>query len=213
MRALSLVCFTLVCLFLSSCGESPHYSITTSDIEALSGEIQQQIPLRVGFYMGEKCEKINYLYTYSPIYGGVTQMFVDVEVRPMFEQAVRRMFKEVVPVFATETSNDFRTKNLDAILSVGVITCEIYMERPVISSWGHSSRLINAKLTAEWSVTSLDGVVLTSVKPFGEGRAKLGEYFEGHKDVVVAALNAHFDRAHSDIVMTGWWKDPSWRYK
>jgi len=206
MRLLSLACFVFACLFLTSCGEPVHYTVRAQDVAAIAGESEQKVPLRAGFYMGKSFEMLPVSYGLWTTNMGST----DVEGRPYFEGAVRRMFQEVVPVSATDTIADFQKKNLDVIVTVGSIRCTLELLRgamsPLESDWGLE---VKAKLAAEWSVTSIDGKQLTFTNVLSEEKARKRMDNSGQRDALLKALDAHYRKAYADIVLTGWWKDPS----
>jgi len=204
MRTFSLACFILACLFLASCGEPRRYTITAQDVAAIAGESEQQIPLRVGFYMDKRFEMLPCNYGLWSSGLGVT----DIEGRPNFERAVQQMFREVVPVSATEAMEDFQAKNLDVVISIRVKSCTVDLVRGALTPFHQA---VKARLAAEWSVTSVDGRLLTFTNAAGEGKAMLHMDGRGQREALLKALDAHFRKAYADIVMTGWWKDPSWK--
>jgi len=96
------------------------------------------------------------------------------------------------------------------IVTVGSIRCTLELLRgamsPLESDWGLE---VKAKLAAEWSVTSIDGKQLTFTNVLSEEKARKRMDNSGQRDALLKALDAHYRKAYADIVLTGWWKDPS----
>jgi len=188
----------------------PHDTIKTQDIAALVNDTQQKIPLRAGFFVDKRFERIIYTGEGSLYYTHGDWTRISFDVRGAFQQSVQTMFKEVVPVSAGETLRDFEAKNLDVIVSVGPVVCESYLERSMGLRFGWQWP-INARITADWAITSQDGRLVTSTRALGEGRAEIGGKGQGCAQAFVQALDAQFKKAHDDIVMTAWWKGSSWK--
>jgi hypothetical protein len=171
----------------------------TNEIRILTENPVEQIPLRAGFFMSEKCKDIRYSGRGAIQYyrKGSIKRSIDFDIRKAFEQATRRMFQEVVPITATETSKDWKAKNLDVVVSVGPAVCE--------SEFGH---MIYTTFSAEWSIMSPDGKLITSVRPVGETQVQPGG---GAKKSLIAATDAHIRKVYDNIVMGAWWRDSSWK--
>lgn len=197
-----------LCLLLGSCSPSRYDTITTQDFPWLADNTQQRIPLRAGFFADKDLERIIYTGEVSLYYTNGDWTRIHFDVHEAFLQATQRMFGEVVPISAQETLGDFKAKNLDVIVSVRPVVCECYMERPPGLPFGWQW-LVNARITADWAVTSPDGRPVTWTKAVGEGRAQIGGKGQGCTQAFVEALDAQFRRAYGDIVKTNWWNDPS----
>lgn len=199
--AVYVCCVVASCFFASSCTQGSLDRVAATDIPALTEDPMERIPLRAGFFMDEKFKDVRYsgrgASQYWVFHQGGIKRSIDFEVRIAFEQAARRMFHEVVPITATETSKDWKAKNLDVVVFVGPAICE--------SEFGH---LIYTTLSAEWSIMSPDGKVITSVRPVGEGQEQPGRAKEG----LIKAVDAHIRKVYDDIVMSAWWRDSSRKY-
>lgn len=204
-------CAVLACCCLTSCGGPGHYTVTTKDIPILADNAHQKIPFRAGFFMDERFAKVTYSVEAlrRPLY---EPPVIEFDARAALEQAVRRMFTEVMPVAATETIRDFEAKNLDVLVSIGPMNCESHLSRDAVVSL-RSRVPINIMVTMDWAVTSPDGRLVTSTKAIGEGQAQSGWNGEGCRDAFIVALNDHLKKAYGDIVMTSWWRDSSWKSK
>jgi len=208
-RAVYVCCVVVSCCFLSSCAHWPLYKITTQEIPILIEDPAERIPLRAGFFMDEKFKEVRYSGKGAIFYQDGKKTSIDFDVRTAFEQATRRMFQEVVPITATETSKDWKAKNLDVVVFVGPAICETYLGREKwIDYW---NMLMYATLSAEWSVTSQDGKVITSVRPAGEGHAPKRRNCIGLKEALVKAVDTHIRKVYDNIVMSAWWRDSSWK--
>jgi hypothetical protein len=200
-RAVYVCCVIVSGCFLSSCAQRPLWKITTQDIPILTEDPMERIPLRAGFFMNEKFKEVlfggsgafQYLYNNQ----GVMKSNIDFDVRTAFEQAARRMFQEVVPITATETSEDWKTKNLDVVVFVSAPICT--------SEFGH---LTYTTLSAEWSVMSPDSKMITSVRAVGEGQAQSGD---GARGELIKAVDSHIKKVYDNIVMSAWWHDSLWK--
>jgi hypothetical protein len=206
--ALRAWCVVVSCCFLGSCAHWPLYTVTTQEVPTLAADPPQRIPLRAGFFMDERFQEVAYGGRGVAFYHPGHKTAVDFDVRAAFEQATRRMFQEVVPVTATETSIDWQAKNLDVLVFAGRASC--------VSDWGRerwppNSQLIYATFIAEWSVMSPDGKMITRVRPAGEGQAPRRRSLIGLKEALVQAVDAHVGKVYDNIVMSAWWRDSSWK--
>jgi hypothetical protein len=212
-RAVHVCCVVASFCFLGSCAHWPLYKITVMEIPTLTENPPERIPLRAGFFMDDKSEDVGYFgsswYCYQDM-EDPSKKSMDFDVRMAFEQATRRMFQEVVPITATETSKDWKAKNLDVVVSVGPAVCEARWGRETLFL---SSRVMYTTLSAEWSIVSQDGKTITSVRPAGEGEAPRGENLIGLKKALVNAVDAHIRKVYDSIVMSAWWRDSSWKSK
>ena len=208
-----MVCFVLALCCLCSCGPKlPVYTIKPQDIPALTSDAQQQIPFRVGFFIDSQFEELTYtgmMYERS-LFTGPKGPVVDVEVRAAFEQAARRMFKEVVPITATETVPDWRAKNLNVVVAVGDIECTVEGQGAK-ERWPPVRPLLFATICAEWTILDPYGKPVTSMIVVGQGQARPSGGYKPQREAIVKALDAHFVKAYDNIVMTAWWRDSSWK--
>lgn len=207
-NALCACCMIVSCCLLGSCARWPLYEITTQEIPILTADSPQRIPLRAGFFMDERFRELTYGGRGAAFYHPGNKTAIDFDVRAAFEQATGRMFQDVVPITATETSKDWQGKDLDVLVSVGRASC--------VSDWGRerwppNSQLIYATFSAEWSVTSLDGKMITRVRPGGEGQAPRRRSLIGLKEALLQAVDAHIEKVYDNIVMSAWWRDSSWK--
>ncbi len=207
-NVLCMCCVIVSCCLLDSCAHWPLYKITTQEIPTLAADSPRRIPLRAGFFMDERFKEVGYGGRGAAFYHPGDKTAIDFDVRAAFEQATRRMFQDVVLITATETSKDWKAKNLDVLVSVGRASC--------VSDWGRerwppNSQLMYATFNAEWSVTSLDGRIITRVRPGGEGQAPRRRSLIGLKEALVKAVDAHIRKVYDSIVTSAWWRDSSWK--
>lgn len=199
--AVHICCLVAFCCLLSCCANRPHWTITVSEIPILTQEPTGRIPLRAGFFMDEKSEHIRYsgrgASLYQDYHQGDVRRNIDFDVRAAFEQVTRRMFQEVVPIAATDASEDWKKEDLDVVVFVGAPVCEV--------EFGH---VIYTTFSAVWSVLSPDGGMITSVRPVGEGQVQPGG---SAKEVLIAAVDAHIRDVYDNLVASAWWRDSSWK--
>jgi len=174
----------------------------------LNSEQLQQIPLRVGFFMHSRFEELDYGGSISLT--GLKEKPIKVKIRDLFEQAVRRMFTEVVPITMTETMQDWRAKNLDVVVTVGAISC-LYDEQGLRERWPPARPLMFATVAADWVILDSYGKPVISMNISCREQTPPTRTFVAHRNVIVKALDAHFVKAYDNIVMTAWWRDSSWK--
>lgn len=202
-------CAVLVCCYVASCGGRAHHTIATGNIGALLEKPPQRIPLRAGFFIKEGLARVAYSVEAlrRPLY---EPPIIEFDVRATLEEAMRRMFTEVVAVSAEDTLRDFQAKNLDVVVSVGPMTYDSYLGREEMI---RSRAPVNIVVTLDWAVTSPDGKLVTSTTAVGKGQARSGWDGGGCRDAFIMAFSNQIKKAYEDIVMTAWWRDPSWRGK
>ena len=131
-----LICCLLVSNLLTSCTTTTRkYTVAALDIPAIAQHPPQRIPRRAGFFMDERWKKLAVGGFAGPVYdpslsakaGWIVSVYT--ELPAIFEQGTGGMFSEVIPVTATETTEDFKAKNLDVIVSVGPVVCDAYCPR------------------------------------------------------------------------------------
>lgn len=201
-------CTIWACCCLCSCTiEYPvhKYKITPNDVPTLTREPRQKIPFRVGFFMDSG--ELDYIAEaeWLGLFSGSKGPLIDVEVRALFDRAARRMFKEVVPIAATEVVWDPRAKNLDVVVVVGAIKCGV-----AVRDWPPTQALLFTTITAEWTIQDPDGKPITSMISTGQGQARFARD-KAQREVLIEALDAHFAKVYDNIVMTAWWRDSSWK--
>ena len=202
-------CAALMCCCLSSCA-GPTLTLTSQDVPALASDPPQQIPFRAGLFIGRQYEKLNYGGRGALWFTGRKGAYVDVDVRSLFEQAARRMFKEVIPIGATETPAEWRERHLDVVVSIGSITC-LAEDQGLRERWPPVRSLIFATIKAKWDIFSADGKLITSTTVAGQGQARPTRTYSASKEALAKAFEAHFSKAYDSFVATAWWRDSSWK--
>jgi hypothetical protein len=190
----------LAAAVLTACSTS-NVKVTAQDVAALNGSPQQVIPLRAGFFISDE---ILLAGTRSPFVGGP-------ETKQIFEQAARRMFKELVPLTASETPSDYRAKKLDVVVSVE----SIQPDEGAFRAFGE--RVARIHVVAQWKIVSADGNRVFFTKTSGQGEVKIPfrpvNAVPYWKKAFVLAFADHLKKASTEITGSGWWKDTSWRMK
>ncbi len=200
----------LPALLCASCA-APKVRVTAQDVGNLTSRSASPIPLRVGLFLPEDLKNFNWT---EAVGRGKSDWLTGVEIQAMIDQAARRMFKDVALVAAGETTKELQAKNLDALVSVGSINVT---EVPVTGARMFGERLYQVDVVGQWDVSSVDGKRLFFTKPVGHGQVKMPfpmgrtTMAELCKKAFVLAFNDHFEKATTEITVSGWWKDTSLR--
>ena len=189
-----------------SCGITP---LSTREVNLGRYVPRETIPLSVGLHIDDGVR--DFCMKNSPLRG---EMCVRGKtLTALIEQASASTFKKVTPVSGKERPEKLSAMNVDAIVSVKLIAVggsdiEVSM-RPV--PFGHA---MDAYVILRWDITSSDGKPVYFCQIRGEGQNTVHWGFgavEDRRQTYIAALRDHFQKAHKEIVSSGWWKDRSWR--
>ncbi len=187
--------------------------MTAQDVAGLASSPSPPISLRVGLFIPAEITNFNWT---QAVGRGKSDWLTGVEIQAMIDQAVRRMFKEVVPVAPGEATKDLQMKNLDALVSIASITVS---EIPLTGARVFGERLYKVDVIGQWDISSPDGKPLFFTKPIGHGEAKMPfpmgrtTMAELCKKAFVLAFNDYFEKVATEITASGWWKDTSWQSK
>jgi hypothetical protein len=186
-----------------SCGITP---VSTKDVDLGRYLPRETIPLSIGLFIDDG---IKNLYNDHP---QRDLMYVRGKIlTALIEQASAKTFKKQTLVSGKETPQELSAMNIEALVSVKLIALGgTGAAEPV--RFGHA---LDAYVTMRWDITSLDGKPVYFCQILGQSQktVHMGFSAEERRQRYIIALRDHFQKAHEEIVSSGWWKDRSWREK